>query len=37
MIPLPSALPSCGTSMANTGFDGLGWTFNAFGPQYATI
>lgn len=37
MIPLPSALPSCGTSMANTGFDGLGWSFNVFAPQYATI
>jgi hypothetical protein len=37
MIPLPSALPSCGTSMAYTGYDGIGWSFNAFGPQYATI
>ncbi|KAI5243191.1 hypothetical protein E4T43_04287 [Aureobasidium subglaciale] len=37
MIPLPSALPSCGTSMSNTGFDVHGWGFNAFAPQYATI
>lgn len=37
MMPLPSALPSCGTSMTNNGFDAFGWSFNAFAPQYATI
>ncbi|KAG9654566.1 hypothetical protein KCU61_g5816, partial [Aureobasidium melanogenum] len=37
MVPLPSALPSCGISIANTGFDNPGWSLNTFAPQYATI
>jgi hypothetical protein len=37
MMSLPSASPSCGTSLANTGFDGLESSLNAFAPQYTTI
>ncbi|GAB7353059.1 hypothetical protein MBLNU459_g3609t1 [Dothideomycetes sp. NU459] len=33
---LSNTLP-CGTSMMNGGFDGFGWGYNAFAPQYATI
>lgn len=35
-MSMSSALP-CGTSMTSGGFDGYGWSYNAFAPQYATI
>lgn len=35
-VLFPSALP-CGTSINGNAYDGFGWNYNAFAPQYATI